>query len=203
MRRIALVVIALLVVGCTGGGDGDDDAAPTTTEAPTTTVIEMTTTTAAPDPFTVPADPADIDEAYVAAVLTELERINGDALRLAVSEGLSPTITEMITSANDADQASHELDTLVNASLDDFSGMNRPPGDVVLAVVELLVANTSCIAVDVTEDYTPIGPAGVSGVPTRIELRRSPESNRTEWIYSLRHPLDGQTSPPQVCAASS
>ena len=89
-----VLLVALLGV-C---GDDDDDAAGTTVPEATTTTVAPTTTTAAPDPFTVPADPADIDEAYVEAVLAELERINGDALRLMISDGASPAVREMIES---------------------------------------------------------------------------------------------------------
>ena len=76
---------------------------------------ETTTTTAGPDPFTIPSDPADIDEAYVEAVLTELEHINGDALRLAVTEGLSPRITDLITSIHSPESAALELQAAVPA----------------------------------------------------------------------------------------
>jgi hypothetical protein len=198
VRRGAVVMLALLAA-CSSGSDDADGA--TTTERPTTTEAETTTTTSAPDPFTVPDDPADIDEAYVEAVLAELEHINGDALRLAVSEGLSPEVRELIESANAFDQAAREIETMVQLSITGFEGVAAPPGDVVLDVQSILVASATCIAADVVEDYRPVGPEGVSGVRTRIELVSSEGSNPTPWRFSLRHALEAEEAPPSPCAS--
>ena len=69
---VSLLLVAAVLTGC---GDDGEEAATTTTTRPRTT-----TTT---DPFAVP-DP--IDAAYVQRVVTEHERVLGDAFRLAMEE---------------------------------------------------------------------------------------------------------------------
>jgi hypothetical protein len=203
MRRSALVVVALLV-GCTGGDEGDDAAVTTTTEAPTTTAAaETTTTTVAPDPFTVPADPADIDEAYVEAVLTELERINGDALRLAVSEGLSPAITELIRSIHSPESASLELQGYAIQAAESFPNVRPDPGDAIARVTALLSASASCISADVQLDLAAVS-VDADSIDLRVELRpqaTNAPGNSTPWVYWARDVLSDQTTSGEPCAA--
>jgi len=207
VRRSGLLVVALvaLSVGCTGDDD-DGDTSSTTTEAPTTTTaVETTTTTAAPDPFTVPSDPADIDEAYVEAVLTELERINGDALRLAVSEGLSPQITELIRSIYEPTRAATEFDLLVDASIGGFPGVRVDPGDAVPSVDEILSASASCIGVDTHFDFTAVSGASNDPLPLRIELRQQAAgvpTNPTSWVYTVKSVNDGVEEVASPCVGT-
>lgn len=202
MRRSGLLVIGLLAA-CGGGSDASEVAG-TTTEATTTTVVE-TTTTAAPDPFTVPADPADIDEAYVEAVLTELERINGDALRLAVSEGLSPAVSDLILSVFNADLAVLQVQILVEDYSNGFAGIRRPPGDVAASVSAISVARRDCISANVILDFSAVATNGVEASPTRIELRPKAAdqlANPTPWVYVVRDPISSSTGLPEPCVAS-
>jgi hypothetical protein len=201
VRRGALLAAVLLVASCGGDGDEDEEAA-TTTVAPTTTAPE-TTTTAAPDPFVVPDDPADIDEAYVEAVLRELERINGDALRLAVSEGLSPRITELIESIYEPSLAGDQLELLARSAGEGFPGTSRPPGDVIASVNTILVARLDCVSADANYDFTAVADGAASDVALRVELRpSSPDasSNGTPWVYFMRDALEGSQELPVPCA---
>ena len=78
IRRGLLVLSVVALVGACGD---DESPEPTTTTAESTTTSEATTTTAPPpDPSVIPADPADIDEAYVEAVLAELFQVDGEVL---------------------------------------------------------------------------------------------------------------------------
>lgn len=97
----AVVAVGLTLAGC--GDDEPEDPFAATTTAPillgddavsTTTTATTTPPTfppLGPDPFAVPADDSVITEVYVEAVLNELSRLDGDALRLSVAEGLVPT----------------------------------------------------------------------------------------------------------------
>lgn len=195
-------MVALLVTGCTGGDGGDEDAATTTTDAPTTTIVEPTTTTTTPpDPFTVPADPADIDEAYVEAVLTELERINGDALRLAVSEGLSPAITELIRSIHSPDSAALELQGYAIQATEGFPDVRPNPGDTVATVTSLLSASPSCISAEVRLDLSAVA-SGTEPIDLRVELRPQAAGaprNSTPWVYWARDVASGDVQSRDLC----
>lgn len=194
-------MIALLAA-CNGGSDGGEGAASTTTEAPTTTAAETTTTTSAPDPFTVPDDPTDIDEAYVEAVLTELERINGDALRLAISEGLSPAVSDLLLSIYEPELGADQIDLLARSASEGFLSIRRPPGDVAVKVAVVHSGTVGCISVDASYDFSPVSENGETDLPLRVELRpqlAGHASNATPWVYFLRDALEGEL--PSPCAA--
>ena len=82
MNRKSPVLVTTLVLALLAAACGDDDGASPDSTTTTTSAPEETTTSV--DPFTVPDE---ITVEYVEAVLTELEKINGDALRLGVAEG--------------------------------------------------------------------------------------------------------------------
>lgn len=196
-------MLLALVAACSSS---EADNGGSSAEATTTTVAETTTTTAAPDPFTVPEDPADIDEAYVEAVLAELERINGDALRLAVSEGLSPRITELIQSIYTPERAAEELDVLVQEYNAGLPGVRRPPGDVAATVSQLLTARRDCIALDGQLDYSAVSETATEPLPIRVELRPKADeesTNPTPWEIAVRTVHGGPAPLPEPCAASS
>ncbi len=196
-----MLIVPVLLLGCTGG----DEAGSSTTSPPETmTTVEATTTTAAPDPFSIPEDPEDIDAAYVEAVLAELERINGDALRLAISEGLSPQARELLESTYTRELGGVLISVLVDESQQGFPGVRENPGDVRTTVTAVLVAQLDCVSADVVQDYSEVGPEPLS-LMTRVELRPAvpgSPSNPTPWVYSLRQPAGGEIPFPEPCAAS-
>jgi hypothetical protein len=202
VRRLLPLLLLPALLSCNGDGEG---GAATTTAPPETTTSVATTTTVAPDPFSVPEDPADIDAAYIEAVLAELERINGDALRLAVSEGLSPTISELLQSIYTPELFATEIQIISDLAGAGFEGVSPNPGDVRVSVDSVLSARSDCISADAIEDFSEIGPGGLAAARTRVELRRPPEPsnpNRTPWVYALRQPLDGPSPMPEPCANS-
>lgn len=93
-----MVAVGLTLAAC--GDDEPEDPFAATTTAPillgedavsTTTTATTTPPTAPPlgaDPFAVPATTDAITETYVEAVLNELSRLDGDALRVTFAEGL-------------------------------------------------------------------------------------------------------------------
>lgn len=193
----ALLVVVGVLVAC---GDDGEPPAPATTTGPTTTEPPTTITTV--DPFTVPDDPADITEAYVEAVLRELERINGDALRLAIAEGMSPAVADLLLAIGSPDFAERRADLLLEESEAGWPGIRQSPGDVITFVTDILAATVDCVGVAAKQDFSRVG-EGNNVVSVRIELeRREPTTvNRTGWVFVLRQPVTESSELDEPCSS--
>lgn len=185
MHRKSPLLVPLLVVLAVAAACGDDDGAVDETTT-TTTEVEETTTTSV-DPFTVPDE---ITVEYVEAVLTELEKINGDALRLAMADGVTPAVAELIQPIYVPDLLAFRMNTLLAAESNGWSGIRPSPGDVQVEVVNVVTAHERCIAAYVSEDFTAVAPEGEESVELRVVLRHGDgQGNPTGWVYQLREPL--------------
>jgi hypothetical protein len=180
VRRILAGVVVLLLVAAAGCGD-DDGAAPATTTS--TTADTTTTTTEADDDAAEDEDddawavPDPIDEAYVEAVLTELYRLQGDALRQAMDSGeVTEDVIGTFAAVYDEGLAATQISGLVELAADGFPGLHDPPGDVGVSVVEVVSAGPECIAAMAHLDFSPVAlEPGV--VPfDAVVLGRSPAS---------------------------
>jgi hypothetical protein len=186
---VTTLVLALLAAAC---GD-DDGASPDPTTTTTTTAPEATTTSV--DPFTVPDE---ITVEYVEAVLTELEKINGDALRLAVAEGFSAEVTDLLETVFDGQPLADRANVLLNVTPVDFE--DGPPGDISVSVVSLAAATEDCVAADVVEDYTTVAASGSPTVSVRVTLVRG-EANNTGWLVQNRA-VEGDADGVSPCLGS-
>jgi len=198
--RGALVVVVLALAACSD----DDTADPgvTTTESPTTTVETTTTADPPPDPSVIPDDPADIDEEYVEAVLTELFHLDGEVIRIAQRDGASPELSDRTTAIFVGHVAEAQLQALADAVATDFEGYSDPAGDVGVDVSAVVAASSDCVSVEAVQDFRQVGPAGLEGVDARIELRPNhamSEFNPTAWVIELMQPT-AQDEPPPPCA---
>jgi hypothetical protein len=179
LRRAAGVVALLLttagIAAC--GDDGERAAGTTTTVRPTTT--SSTTTTEPEDPWAVPEN---IDEAYVQRVLTELYRLDGEARRIAVREGMvTEEVIEFVQRIYIADEAAAWLDSLIEWSVDRFDGVIEPPGNVEISVEQVDLRSEACVVVRVIQDFSGISTAGVTGQAAYLAMHRS-SGNHTEWL---------------------
>jgi hypothetical protein len=170
---VTTLVLVLLVAACGDDDDASPDPPPSTTTAP-----EDTTTSV--DPFTVPDE---ITVEYVEAVLTELEKINGDALRLAIAEGFSADVTDLLETAFEGQPLADRANVLANVNPADFEA--GPPGDISVSVLSLVTATVDCVAADVLEDYTTVAPSGSPSVSVRVTLVRG-DANNTGWLVRNR-----------------
>jgi hypothetical protein len=195
------VSLALALAACSD----DDTAAPSSSTADTTTTTESTTTTEPPpDPTVIPEDPADIDEEYVEAVLAELFHLEGEVLRIAQRDGASPELSERLLAIYEGDVEETRLQLLVEATASDFADYFEPVGDVVVDVLEIVHATTTCTSADTQQDFRGIGPAAAANdaVPMRVEMRAKAAAspfNPTAWVVTLMQPT-AQDAPPAPCA---
>lgn len=177
---VSLLLVAAVLTGC--GGDGEE-AATTTTTRP-----RATTTT---DPFAVP-DP--IDAAYVQRVLTEHERVLGDAFRLAMQEGaVTQGVEERVTAIYAERPGMAELDDMRAAVAEGFPNERRDRGDRLVDQVALTQAAPECIGVTARYRFDEVLVEPIDPVAVVIELRPSPEGsdpvghNRTGWIQTFQY----------------
>lgn len=191
-----MVAVGLTLAGC--GDDEPEDPFAATTTAPillgedavsTTTTATTTPPTAPPlgaDPFAVPATADAITETYVEAVLNELSRLDGDALRMAFTEGLvTQEALAILEEVFAAEYFQLQVDSLVADANAGFPGIAANPGDRLYNVEELLVARTDCVAAVVNTDFSEVV---VSAPPPRqlhVELLRGEsrldDLNPTVW----------------------
>lgn len=186
------VVGALLWTGCWGGAGGKDPVGPTVpTEAPSTT--------APPDVSTVPAV---IDEAYLNAVLKELNRVDGDAMRMIVqAEDLVRPAAERLRTIYLGDELDRQLSQWGEQLVEGFADFKRPPGDKVNSVVRTITTIPSCVYLETSEDHSAVSTKATTPFTIFIALQpkvvtQDPEGiNRTAWMISFSGTSRDQTDP--------
>jgi hypothetical protein len=134
----------------------------------------------------VPAAGDAITDVYVEAVLNELARLDGDALRMVTTEGIitmdALAIVEEVFTPEQVPVQVDELNQLVGIA----GGAPPSPGDRRYAVTDLLRASTDCIAAATEVDFTDVAPGAPAGQPLVVQLVRKPTVagvflNRTVW----------------------
>ena len=188
---VSLLLVAAVLTGC---GDDGEEAATTTTTRP-----RVTTTT---DPFAVPDE---IDAAYVQRVLTEHERVLGDATRTVITQRRVTTAAEERLRSIFAKQvADAELSSLRQRAERGFPNVQVPRGDRSVRVSKLSTVTKACVGVQARYGFQdvlvkPIPPADVV-----IELQPEPSNgdpvgyNPTGWIESFQYAA-GQGEVPEPC----
>lgn len=177
---VALLLATAVMAAC--GDDGEDVAGTTTTTRPTTT--SSTATTEPEDPWAVPED---IDEAYVQRVLTELYRLDGEARRIAVREGMvTEEVIELVQRVYAPKGAAERGNELIESSIDRFPGVHDPPGDVRLTVQQIELQRQDapsprCVVVSISADFTAVVENGSDDLRYFVELVEG-EGNETGWL---------------------
>lgn len=192
---IALVVPAVILVGCsreTGGatpaatlGAASSETASAPAQPPTETESE------ASDPYAIPADPADIDEAYVERVLTELTRPISAATRMIVRKNrVTSGAKRVLASTHRGEALAGILDAYRDAlkasvAKDIFSASAEPVG---IKVRRIVGATKTCVFAVAMQDTSGLAKQEIEPFPTyyQIEAKASgddPEGrNPTPWM---------------------
>lgn len=192
-----LVPVVLLAAACGSGGDG---ATP-----PTTVRREATTTVAPIDPTAVPDE---VTPAYVEAVLAELQRVNGEALRLAVDQGVvGEDVSIRLRAINTAEHLGTVVGFLVGDAAQGFPTTVRPPGRIQMTVTEVLAEADGCVAVRASGDFSGVTVDGATDVPLVLELVAKPGDvdpdrlNPTPWVLSRQLAADAPENEDVVLCA--
>lgn len=215
LRQFAAFAVAALVLSACSDDPPAVQSLPTTTTeesdepfATTSTAPTTTPPTAPPlgtDPFAVPNTVEEITEEYVEAVLNELARVDGDALRLS-RDGNIMTMESLalLRAAYAPAELQTQIDIFVDAATAGFAGMAAIPGDRIFSVDRLLTVGLQCIGAEVTVDFSPVGPGAPTDSRSNIELRRAESSlfdeNPTVWQIGRSRILTEAPPVGQPCA---
>jgi hypothetical protein len=192
-RRLLALWAGLALVGASCSGAHHHAAPPTTASGPDPDVI-----------------PAVITPAYVDAVFRVLNHIDGDASRALLAAGkVTPgVLTDLRAIYNDPLYA-QEVKIAQQSISGDTSNVRRPPGDVIVGVVQLVSGTGSCIFVATKSDFSAVlihtGPPAPSEY---YELRRKAPGNDpmrinpTPWAFSFDVVYPTPTSVPDQCGSS-
>jgi hypothetical protein len=176
-KHVAVVVALALASACAGDGGAD----PTST----TRKHATSTSTAAVDPSVIPDDPRDITAAYVDAVLAELMKVDGDALRLTVRAGAVPSeAVALLDSAYSTELAARRANDLSALVRDPESGLRKPPGDLRVTVDEVITATKSCVFVRATQNFSRVFVDPGENFKNYYALSAH-KTARSPWVISL------------------
>ena len=195
IRRTAVLLAALLVpVAC--GGD-DEPRVPDATVKPTAPVEEASPATT----VDVRAVPDAIDEAYVQAVVDELDRAQQAAFATARDEGsLGPGFQTRYRAVYSAAGADRYLPRIQAAGIDVVAD---EPGRPTTDVRELRTATASCIHALTRRDLGPmLARPYTGGTPHHLKLVRATPSqfNPTVWVLDVDAYIADGTDPGDLCA---
>ncbi len=197
----ALVALALITGAC--GADDDADLVPAATlgTAPTTT-----STTARPiDVSVIPDDPADIDEAYVQAVVDALYAVDAEATKIFVE---TQTLDERGIDYLRAIYTEDEVERQVHSWSE---SLKQGPeellaGTLINDVTRVIDVADDCVYVEVESDYSEVTTREV--VPTFNYLGLTPKlpeddpigQNPTSWVMFMNGvDLDGSQPEGNPC----
>jgi hypothetical protein len=179
--------VAVLAGACSSGDDDDLGPAATIGPGPTTT-----STAARPvDVSVIPDDPADIDEAYVQAVVDALFAVDAQATAIFVeTQQLDERAIDVLRSIYVPD----ELDRQVNIwgqSLAQRSE-NLLPGQLGNEVEQVIDVTDDCVYLEVSRDYSKTTKREVSpgtiylGLTPKADANNDPENrNVTAWMLFM------------------
>ncbi|MDE3204762.1 MAG: hypothetical protein KGQ66_11115 [Acidobacteriota bacterium] len=194
-----MVVLLVLVGACSSGAHRSDPTTTSSTAAPATSTAPVT-----PNPYVVPPV---ITPAYVDAVFKVLNHINGNAVRLLVASGaVTPQALSYLRSIYGDPLYSKEV-TLATSSLKgDLANVRKPPGDVVTTVQRLIHASSSCIFVEISENYNAVlyrpgtpPSSGYWGLKEKSSQDDPHGLNPTPWVLFFNAVYMSPTVIPDQC----
>lgn len=192
MKRIAaFALLALTLAACSSSTH--HTAAPIASVAPTTTTV---------DPTVIPPV---ISVEYLNAVLSRLNRVQGDAIRIVVSTGQLPVqATDRIRALYNDPLYTRELRVLSEELGQGFANVKHPPGDRVMNVLRILTSSGSCVWLQTQTDYsaatiTPDNTVGSEYVALRTKQPGIDPSdfNDTPWAFDESDTSASAMPPPQ------
>ena len=189
----------MVVVACSGGGP---DLGPSATVGPAPTTV---TSTPAVDPSVIPADPADIDEAYVQAVVDELFAVDAKATKIFV-ETKDVTNEEALGYLR-AIYVPDEFERQVNVWFQALAlrAERLLPGALGNEVKRVIDVAPECVYVEVLRDYSKTTRRDVGqrpvflGLTPKSEATDPTDANRTSWMMFMNGLNSDGSEPENPC----
>jgi hypothetical protein len=173
-RTLALLSALLLAGGCSDDGEQPPPAATVPSQ-----VTTSSTAPPAPDPAVIPEDLAEIDEAYVQAVVDELFAVEAKAAQIfiATRDPLDERALEYLR----AIYVQEEFETQVNIWFQSLAlrADKLTPGTLVHDVDRVIDARPDCVYIQATRDYSDTTVLEVA--PEIIYLGLTPKRGSTDF----------------------
>jgi hypothetical protein len=199
-RTLALLLALMLASGCSNDADQPPPAATVPSE-----VTTSSTAPAAPDPAVIPDDLAEIDEAYVQAVVDELFAVDAKATEIFVT---TKTLDERAIDYLEAIYVAEELDQQVDVWFRTLARGSDTllPGSLGHEITRIINPGPKCVFVEAQRNYAktttqevPPRPVYLGIVPKR-ETDDPEGLNPTAWVlFTDGFNADG-SEPENPCA---
>jgi hypothetical protein len=199
--RIAGAALALVPIPVPAAACGNSTAS----AGPGATVPRaVSTSTTSSDPYAIPFP---ITAAYVQRVLDELEAINAQMATIVVQQrALVPPAARLLRSVSTADEFAKQNQILLDLLDKGLPGFRPSPGPVRDSVQKVVFANSSCIFVSASRDFSAL----LITVPPPhhfyFALRRAlPQDdpthiNPTNWVEAFLGYNSDESQPLDTCA---
>ncbi|MBW3615465.1 MAG: hypothetical protein KY439_09190 [Actinobacteria bacterium] len=196
--RTTLVLLALTIAACDSAG-GTDPVGPTVPLEPTTTTPPAIDITKKPDVVTVE---------YAQAVMAELDRILGEAVRAMVADnGPNKEFLDKLNAVYDEPSFENRQSVYGELAADGMEVFRNPPGDPMTRVQKILRGDSNCVVLSVDRTFAAffVAPSPRPDNVSYIALAPKTEGsdpggfNRTPWsIVFDGDTLEGE-EPLQAC----
>lgn len=200
-----LVVLWLSAASCSSSSSSDDGGA----LGPDATIGSSSpSSTEAPDPYAIPDDPADIDEAYVQRVVDALYEVDGEATSLFLADaGVTDEAVDRLRAVYSGETFDEQLAGWEQLVQDPsrLAAFRDPPGALRHSVIRVVERTDDCVTVEAERTYERVllTPGDPSLVFLGLEARDSSaprDMNRTPWVLFADGLLPtGQAVPEGVC----
>jgi hypothetical protein len=172
------------------GGCSDDGEQPPPAATVPSQVTTSSTAPAAPDPAVIPEDLAEIDEAYVQAVVDELFAVDAKATEIFVT---TKTLDERAIRYLEAIYTEQEAERQLNHWFHDLASRSNEllPGQLQNTVTRVIDVRPDCVYVEVETDYSQVSTRSVPpahnylGLTPKLDGDDPDSENPTAWMLFM------------------
>lgn len=186
-----VAAIGLVLAACSSDGGAEQSDATVPGPSSTTTSIDVSRV---PDTITVE---------YAQAVMDELDRLLGDAIRELVAAGVpSDKFVAMLKAVYDEPQYSKEESLYGEDAASGLRSYHRPPGNPKTVVEEIVDSSNTCIVLRANRTFKEVMDIESPGVSAVLQLVPKPADaplNRTFWRVVADSPADEIQVPENPC----
>lgn len=190
-RALAVAMATLLGVSACGGGSDAKPSGATMPKATTTTTIDISVV---PDEITV---------AYAQAVMDELDRVLGEAIRELVAKG-EPTdeFVALLRAVYAEPQFSKEESYYGEDAANQFEGYRRPPGSPKTTVKSIIDSSSDCLVLDGQRSFAEVFTTERRSYSSLLQLQLASGQAKAQFPWRLVADITAdslQNPTPEVC----
>lgn len=201
MRRTLALLSALVLAG----GCSDDGGQPPPAATVPSEVTTSSTAPAAPDPAVIPEDPAEIDEAYVQAVVDELFAVEAEAAEIFIrTRTLDERAIDYLRAVYTEDEFERQRNIWFQALA--LRPDEMKPGTLRHEIDRVIDVRPDCVYIRAIRDYSETATRDVTPEPIYLGLTPASENkaqeslNPTAWLLFMNGVNPDGSEPENPCA---